>query len=103
MEGNGGMGEDSGVAGTNSDNGNIIEKLNTALKNTEREIVEQLTSHLYNTTTATECYPPGAVCRLVEMYCPQCGSHGLWEDDCDDYYVGPGFHCTACGSEHNIL
>lgn len=33
-----------------------------------------------------------------DIHCFNCGSKGLWEDTCDDYYAGPGYWCLKCSS-----
>jgi len=39
----------------------------------------------------------------VNEYCPSCGAREMWEDSCDDYYVGVTFYCAKCGDCHHIL
>jgi hypothetical protein len=37
----------------------------------------------------------------LSMYCPNCGHHGIWQDeeDAGDYYAGTPMWCFACESE----
>ena len=38
-----------------------------------------------------------------EMYCPECGSRGMWmNEDEGDYYLGPDFFCGKCRSSGHI-
>ena len=38
-----------------------------------------------------------------DMYCPECGSKGMWmNDDEADYYLGPYFFCGKCRSAGHI-
>lgn len=46
---------------------------------------------------------PGFPFILRDEYCRFCGHHGVWEDDCDDYYAGTGMHCLECGKSYQNL
>ena len=35
--------------------------------------------------------------KLGELFCPECGKQGVWEEQSDgDYYVGANFLCIEC-------
>lgn len=36
----------------------------------------------------------------TDLFCPACGKQEVWEEQgAGDYYLGPDFICTACGSD----
>jgi len=39
---------------------------------------------------------------ITSLFCPSCGCKPVWEDDCDDYYLGTHYLCVACGSTFNM-
>lgn len=40
---------------------------------------------------------------LGKLYCPNCGEQKVWEEQSSgDYYCGPDYLCSACGSNFKI-
>jgi DNA-directed RNA polymerase subunit RPC12/RpoP len=41
--------------------------------------------------------------NITEYACPHCGARGrVWEDNCDDYYVGTEYLCIECGGSFRL-
>jgi len=38
----------------------------------------------------------------TEQYCVNCGMHGVWRSQSEDYEAGPTLMCTDCGFRHTI-
>jgi hypothetical protein len=45
--------------------------------------------------------------RMVKqpIYCPNCGAHGVWQDESDpgDYHCGTAMWCFSCEREMNDI
>ncbi len=37
--------------------------------------------------------------HLPDRFCTHCGAKGIYEDDCNDYYVGCGWFCFHCNDQ----
>lgn len=54
------------------------------------------------TATQTHVRRDGSTYTTVwtktDHFCVECGKQAVWENDCDDYYMGTDFCCAKCGA-----